>query len=521
MAFEMICGQCRGNLLVEHFGVVVACPHCGAHLQVPAPADAPPSPATESASPSTPMEEPVAMSPSIESSPSDDSQESAPAPLTEELRVFTGDESEPPPSVEISVVQSIEVSEAVPGPSESVTEAAPVQASSETGFSLSTLLTASAADAPPAAAVAVPPAESSAADAAAADIESATAMVGESSASSADSSSVESAAAPQADAVLSGLSGLFGSSEVAPTEAAVVPSEPITIAAEVGTTAGTANLESSPTAVTVELTSSAVSEMTVVPAPPASKPASKDSITISKMLFVVLLSYASAMTLGFGWMLYQLRMGGVSGGLEALPDPAPPPKTAGFQWYGPRTVLTADHKLGVGDTQRFGNIKVTIVKVTRGPIEFRHFRDRQETRPATFPVLKLWLRFENVSSDQTIWPLDDQLLFRRYGDRFDYKSSQFVCRADQMTEKKPQIVIAYDHIVGSGWDVVGLPLDKPLAPAESREYFVPTCELGLEQLTGELVWRVQIRKGYSSRGNSVTTLFEVHFNSQDVRDEPA
>ena len=48
MAFEMICGQCRGNLLVEHFGVVVACPHCGAHLHIPeAPADSTPTAPTE------------------------------------------------------------------------------------------------------------------------------------------------------------------------------------------------------------------------------------------------------------------------------------------------------------------------------------------------------------------------------------------------------------------------------------------------------------------------------------------
>lgn len=44
-AFEMICGECRGSLLVQHFGVVVACPHCGAHLSIPTPEGSiPPSP---------------------------------------------------------------------------------------------------------------------------------------------------------------------------------------------------------------------------------------------------------------------------------------------------------------------------------------------------------------------------------------------------------------------------------------------------------------------------------------------
>ncbi len=36
-AFRVICGQCHGNLLVEQFGVVVACPHCGVHLSIPSP----------------------------------------------------------------------------------------------------------------------------------------------------------------------------------------------------------------------------------------------------------------------------------------------------------------------------------------------------------------------------------------------------------------------------------------------------------------------------------------------------
>ena len=82
-------------------------------------------------------------------------------------------------------------------------------------------------------------------------------------------------------------------------------------------------------------------------------------------------------------------------------------------------------------------------------------------------------------------------------------------------------MIAYDHVSGSGWDLANLPLDKPLAPHESREYYVPTVEQNLDELTGDLVGRVHIRKGYSARGNGVTTLFEVHFDSNDIHDEPA
>lgn len=65
MAFEVSCGQCEGRLMVEQGGVVVACPHCGAHLSV---GEAPETPQAETpaaetdASPQTNTEPPAAAS---------------------------------------------------------------------------------------------------------------------------------------------------------------------------------------------------------------------------------------------------------------------------------------------------------------------------------------------------------------------------------------------------------------------------------------------------------------------------
>ncbi|MBC7817410.1 MAG: hypothetical protein IAG10_11015 [Planctomycetaceae bacterium] len=531
MAFEMICGQCRGNLLVEHFGVVVACPHCGAHLHVPDPAEpAPPEPSPVSTT-TEPVPQPVMVAVEEPVAPAQVSAdtEPQPAPPTEEMRAFTGEESKPPPSVEISVVPSIAVSEETEAPTASVTEEAPASAAGDGGFSLSTLLAAAATEE----AITEPtpePATQQPNFSSQAGVTEATAPI--------EATSPIDAAMPQAapepvtasamvsepvaaqpnEAVASGLSDIFGSSASAPPPdtAAVVAEQPA--AASVVPDAMTES--DPPFDGSSEDGSLAVAAQAVAPAAAAVKPANKDQVTVSKAMFVVLISYASAMTLGFGWVLYQMKTGG-GGGLEALPDPVPAKKT-GFQWYPPRTVMTAGHNLEIGDSQRFGNIKVTVLKVTRGPIKFRHFSNANQSRPPTFPVLKLWLRFENVSDEQEIAPLDDELLFRRSGTNYtEYKSSQFVCRSDEKTKSKPKIVIAYDHVSGSGWDLANLPLDKPLAPHESREYFVPTCEQGLDDLVGNLVWRVHIRKGYSSRGNGVTTLFEVHFDSQDIHDEPA
>jgi hypothetical protein len=253
------------------------------------------------------------------------------------------------------------------------------------------------------------------------------------------------------------------------------------------------------------------------------KAADKDHVTVSKSALLMLISYTSAITLGFLYLLYYGSANKSDYGLESLPDVAPPKKkTASISVYKETAAMPAGHELEVGESQRFGNIEVTVLKVTRGPVRFRHFSDLNKARLPSAPVLKLWLRFKNVSTDQEIAPLDDHLLFTRGGkDRFSYRSNQFVVRAEQKANKDAKRIIAFDHIIGSGWDLADLPLEKPLQPGESRDYYVPTCENDLDVLTGELVWRVHFRKGYSSRGHGVTTIFEVHFNSEAVTEETA
>lgn len=537
MAFEMICGQCRGNLLVEHFGVVVACPHCGAHLQIPAPvasaASTPPPTVVSQESP--PIPPVTAAAPQPESTPlppepttADVTQAPAPtppvknvagaAPSTEEMRAFTGDESEPPPSVEISVVSPVAITETTTTTQEAIEDAlAPT--TGETGFSLSALMSSSEttatksapATAEPATSPSKPPAASVATPEPAAVTGSSTEAI------------PESAATTPVETCSTGLSGLFGAVATAsPAEpraatehhSSAESPEPTAVALAEATPNG----EQLPSG---EHAPETILESAVVPAAPTVKPASRDHVTVSKSLLAILLSYAIAVTIGFVYLLYNGSAQPGSYGLESLPDPVPPKrKTSGV--YQETATMPDGHDLQIGDRQRFGNIEVTVLKVTRGPIQFRHFSDASKVRLPSAPVLKLWLRFKNVSTDQEIAPLDDHLLFHRIGrDRLTYHSNQFVVRAEQKSNPDAKRVIAYDHIIGSGWDLADLPLDKPLHPGESRDYYVPTCENDLEVLTGELLWRVHIRKGFSARGNGVTTLFEVHFNSDVIRDETA
>lgn len=528
MAFEMICGQCRGNLLVEHFGVVVACPHCGAHLHVPdpnAPAAAPPAPTPVPATVSAPepipapnappvpdvtaaVTAPAVELPSFEAAVPETVQD--PAPSTAELRAFVPEDPEPPPSVEISVVSPVAISDSAATTTEIVTEG-PAPATGDGGFSLSSLMSSS--------------------DVAASETATAATNSDVLTADATEPSHAQATAEPAAEAARAdepiaaatesappGLSGLFGAaaSPAPASEAAVIEEAPVVVASA-------STVEAPPESglpVEGEGASAATTESEPFVSTPTTSKSSSDHVTVSKSALLLLLSYTSAVTLGFGWLLYQ-SMTPKEYGIESLPDPVPR-KSQKAVLYDERMEMPGGHEVKVGDSQRFGNIKVTVLRVTRGPIQFRHFSDARKSRFPSAPVLKLWLRCENVSQDQEIAPLDDQLLFTRSGkDRFSYRSNQFVCRAEQKTKANALRVIAYDHRIGSEWDLADLLLDKPLKPGESREYYVPTCENDLDKLTGELVWRVHIRKGYSSRGNGVTTLFEVRFKSDDIREEQA
>ena len=446
---------------------------------------------------------------------------SEPAPATEEMAAFTGDELEPPASVEILVTSPVAISESATEstapiePTES-TEIVTPNSPATTGdgaFSLSALMKSSEADAAP------PPIE-----APPVLTEPATPTLDTPAISVASESVHEPVAETPTGAAPSGLSALFASAATPVSSDEVAAAEQPSVADDAPNPAAPPSEIASPSEPTecseVAATLNSENEQLVAPTT-ITQPSRKDHVTVSKSALLILISYASAVTLGFLYLLYYGATNPAGHGLESLPDVVPK-KTSGISIAKETASLPAGHELQVGDSRRFGNIEVSVLKVTRGPIHFQHFSDSSKSRLPTAPVLKLWLRFKNVSTNQEIAPLDDQLLFRRFGkNRFEYRSNQFVRLASQQKDPDAKRIIAFDHIIGSGWDLADLPLDKPLKPGESHDYYVPTCENDLDILTGELVWRVHIRKGYSSRGNGVTTLFEVRFNSDAISDEAA
>ncbi len=233
------------------------------------------------------------------------------------------------------------------------------------------------------------------------------------------------------------------------------------------------------------------------------------------MLLILVGSYASLTTI---YLIYTLIFGRAHQ-LESLPDL----KTV--QQQGGRAAvprhendLPSGHDLRLGQTERFGNIRVTPLRVTRGAIAFLHQSgDTTQERSPSDPVLKLWLKIENLSPTQTIAPLDTTLMFFRRDLDGRIASYNVIFRNADRRQKKAQVYYPFDRMaVDTEWLIVGQHTNEALAPNQTYETFVPSQE-HLDDLTGELVWRVHFRKGYGPvTGNGVTTLIDVHFNSDDV-----
>jgi hypothetical protein len=253
-----------------------------------------------------------------------------------------------------------------------------------------------------------------------------------------------------------------------------------------------------------------------------------DQGMVPKTWFLILVSYASAMTLVCLWLLWQIVTG--THQLESLEDPAEAAAPNGkkiVQLYQVNMELPDGHLLRLGESRRFGNILVEPMKVTRGPLKFVHFSsDEAALAPSpepTAPTLKLWLRLENLSDDQTIAPLDRLMLYdnRVFSEENfeDFRGNTFVCRASDK-RKGGKLFYVYNLNTDDSWDLRDQPLE-PLAPGGNCETYIPSSLGDIDQLKGDLVWRVHVRKGYSAAEHGVTTLIEINFHSDEIQNEPS
>jgi hypothetical protein len=463
---ELICGACHGRLLVESPGSTVACPHCGTFLQTPAV-----SARTEGetfftgpddgpASGPDPAEDTVRLNPW--ELPGAASHQ--PAPTETFLEPTGGEPSSVAPSGFRPSGSSVDL-DTIPASS------VPVIRVSETG---SVVVTSEEAP-PPAADVPVSP-------------------------------PTDSAAAVTPPALHTPLT--------------IVPAfgDPVLVAAD---NTAAPELEGRPFTQRSPVTADHY-KGEVEPASANANSGAAVSVLagVSSLVVILVFSYASAVTLLCGYLIWTRPS------TLDLPDLEPPKvsskKVVRLQYLPPDKVVPPSNVLKLGESRRFGSVLVTPLRVTRGPVEFQFYKpEAGETRDPEGPVLKLHLRFDNVSRDQEFIPLDQQLVFTKEPDRKEYglfKANNFVCNVGDRT-KLASHVFVFD-MPRDNWLMKDQHLDRELRPGESVETFIPTTPEQIETLEGDLVWRVHFRKGYNPKSfRGVTTLIEVPFRSSDIIDE--
>ena len=452
MAFEVACSQCQGRLMVEEAGVIVACPHCGAHLNIEAPA------------------EPAATDESTSDSGGESAADST--EQTSEASAPTDESLQPPADQQTTETTETTVSEAEsePAPADGTPAAFPsFNSAPETRIETTPL-------------EAVP---------------SITENLGEPatnvSETSADTASEDTPSVNDpADA------------QPQPETESAQPAQ-----AEIADSPETASIQSSTA---------------------ASAYAGRG---VSRHTFTLVRNYAIAMTIAVLFLVYKLLNPNMSA-LESLPDVKPQKKDDKivYKLVPEATEMPPGHQLVLGQSQRFGNLQVTPVRITKDPVEFvHHLGETGVTKEPGPDVVKLWFEFENLSTDQHIAPLDG-LVFKRDDNDFEnVRSNNFACR---LSEKKKggKLAFVYDLNEFDIWNLRDQHVEKEIAPGEKLTTYIPTTEEGVTELLNSdepLIWRVHFRKGYSPKNYGVTTVIEVAFKSSDIRastvtqpaDEPA
>jgi hypothetical protein len=247
-----------------------------------------------------------------------------------------------------------------------------------------------------------------------------------------------------------------------------------------------------------------------------------NTVRVSRQLYSVLIGYGMVLT---GLLLTLLITGRIAWSpqhpLESLPDLRPLLDNE-FRRVPADAGVADQHVVRLGESRRFGDVVVTPTKVTHEPLEFEGFLSGNiDASLTTNPVLKLWLRFENVASDYAFPPFDASLMASRSprdGVDTATEANSFL----QITTSSDAAVVRvlnYLHLPESNFCIVGQNAGTVIPPGESMTTFLASAESAPDLEAADATdcrWRVQFRKGVSQSENGVTTLVDVLFASTEI-----
>ncbi len=222
--------------------------------------------------------------------------------------------------------------------------------------------------------------------------------------------------------------------------------------------------------------------------------------------FMLLLSYASAVTIGLIWVLWDGRKSH-----ESDDDLFPPANTASTPDPGRRADLsrkvvtpppiTADHLTTLGKTLRMGSLEATPLGVSSGLVKLQRTFDSVQDREGGGNALRLELRLKNISTDAIFTPLDEAFLRERDRGILD---SLIVTSDGRQIEMFPLAV-------ASEWSILGQEF-RELRPGESYVTEIVSAPDIQDRKPLEMTWRVRLRTGINK-----TEMMGVRFREDEIK----
>ncbi|MCA9062622.1 MAG: hypothetical protein KDA96_06170 [Planctomycetaceae bacterium] len=248
----------------------------------------------------------------------------------------------------------------------------------------------------------------------------------------------------------------------------------------------------------------------------------------------IVMGYAIALTLLVLVLLIsgRLRFSSVHP-LESLPDLRPLDSNE-FQKVPEGTELPDGHVLNLGQSQRYGDVVFTPVRVTREKLTFHHSRTNQPAEILTTrPVLKLWFECRNVNDEFAFPAWDNWLMSSRspaesIDDSTAANSWLMVFNGKDEKDGANQSsdgvrVLNYLQSPHNEFLIDGQEAGQSIAPGQTGISFAACAESINDQKVDEQTeyrWRLQVRKGvHEASGHGVTTLVEVAFSGRDIQSQ--
>jgi hypothetical protein len=214
-----------------------------------------------------------------------------------------------------------------------------------------------------------------------------------------------------------------------------------------------------------------------------------DLLAESRMnwFLLLVLSYASAVSLALGWVLWTGRT------LRALEPATTETRQASVESHTspvehvkpvPLPPVPPENQTTLGQSIRIGELEITPIAVNSAPVELVGMIEPFDYRREDTDSLLLRLRITNVSRQHPITPLD-RMLIRDQASPLD--------RSLIVTSGKYPIGL-FPLAIDSEWLIQGQAFPE-LKPGETAETLIASEAITDDRLAGEMSWRVRLRTG--------------------------